>query len=317
MLTRRNFLALSGAAALSPTSGWAAAGVEVIGGVAFGTYWRLTVPSGTEPVRAALEAIVDDVDLEFSPYRPDSALSAFNRATTTDWLPATPQFRAVLGQGLDIARKTNGAFDPTLGPVVARYGFGPIHAGAWGQFEALGINEVAVRKADSRLSADLCGIAKGHALDRMASELEAQGVSNFLLDLGGELCARGYHPEGRDWQVAVEGSHETLGLGLSLRNRAIASSGISAQRYGYDGHMVSHIIDPATGRPVSGRTATVSVLAGTAATADGWATALMAMEHERAVETARAAGLDAALFLHDGHRVRPVLTGSFADHVLG
>lgn len=317
MLTRRSFLALTGAASLAPTAGWAAAGVDVIGGAAFGTYWRLSVPSGIEPARAALEAIVDDVDLEFSPYRPDSALSVFNGAMTTDWLPASDQFRAVLSKGLDIAHQSRGAFDPTVGPVVARYGFGPIHAEAWGQYEGLGINAVAVRKSDAGLSADLCGIAKGYALDRMATALEAQGVGDFLLDLGGELCARGRHPDGRDWQVAIEGASGTLGLGLKLRNSAIATSGGSAQVYGADGHEVSHIIDPRTGSPVSGRTVSVSVVAKSAATADGWATALMAMEHDQAEALATELGLDAVLLVRDGGAIRTITVGAIGDHVLG
>lgn len=321
MLTRRTFLALSGTAAgaaiLAPTAGLAATDVAILGGDAFGTYWRLSVPAGTGVETAPLAAIVAEVDRAFSPYRADSALSAFNRADTTDWLPAAPDVISVLAQGLAISVTSAGAFDPTVGPLVNRYGFGPIHAESWGGADRLEVDSDAIRKADSGLSLDLCGIAKGHALDRMATELTRQGVADFLLDLGGEVCARGRHPAGRDWRVAIERLTGDLPLAVSLDGRAIATSGIAAQSYGSGAGVVSHIIDPRRGTPVGSDTVTASVLADDATTADGWATALMAMPHEQALDVAEKAGIDALLFVHDGETLRPLTAGRFTDHLVG
>lgn len=317
MFTRRTFLALSGAAALLPGPGYASNEISILGGDAFGTYWRLALPMDTEVDVSGLRAIISQVDAGFSPFRPDSELSRFNRTDTSDWVPVSAGMTKVLGKGLEIAAASGGAFDPTIGPLVNRFGFGPIHAGAWGAFEQIDIAAGAVRKADARLSLDLCGIAKGHALDRMATALDTQGISDFLLDLGGELRAGGHHPDGREWQVAVESLAGQFPLVVRLDRKAIATSGLSAQSYGRNGKMVSHIIDPHTGSPVGGEMVTVSVLADDATIADGWATALMAMPPEAAFETAEAIGLDALLFMRDGTVLRPVMTGRFAESVLG
>lgn len=318
MLTRRQFLALSGAVALVPQVGFAAPGTVTVGGPAFGSYWRLTVADGSEgpTARALIEGVIEHINRVFSPYRADSEVSTFNRVDTRDWLSASGDFRLVLGHALEIARQSSGAFDPTIGPLVSRFGFGPIEAPVWGAFDQIEVGPDGARKDDAGLSLDLCGIAKGHALSAMIVGLENRGLSDFLLDLGGEVAARGSHPAGRSWQVAVEEQVGRLALGVRLEGRAIATSGVGAQRYGRPGSEVSHIIDPLMQSPVSGATVSVSVLDEDAARADGWATGLMAMPFERAVETAWAHDLDALLLVRDGEIAQPIMTGNFADHLL-
>ncbi|GGA46046.1 FAD:protein FMN transferase [Pelagibacterium lentulum] len=318
MLTRRHFLAISGASVLMPGPGLAATGIETLGGPAFGTYWRLTVPNAIASTvsRPQITAIIETVDRVFSPYREDSELTAINRADTRDWLPVSSAFNAVLGHALQIAHRSGGTFDPTIGPVVARYGFGPIEADAWGNYAQIGSGDNRVRKNDPGLSLDLCGVAKGYALAAMAANLERQGLTDFLLDLGGELMARGVHPSGRDWQAGVEGPDGQLALGVRLDGRAIATSGIAAQSYGLPGQEISHIINPLTQRPVSGATFSVTVLDHDAASADGWATALMAMPFEKAIETAELFDIDALVLVRDGNKVRALTSGNFADFLL-
>jgi thiamine biosynthesis lipoprotein len=127
---------------------------------------------------------------------------------------------------------------------------------------------------------------------------------------------RGDHPSGRAWQVAIEGLDNRLALGVRLNGRAIATSGIAAQNYGLPGSEISHIIDPLTQNPVSGATLSVSVLDEDAARADGWATALMAMPFEKALETAKSFDTDALMLISDGDGFRPLMTGNFADQLL-
>lgn len=318
MLTRRHFLALTGASVLMPGIGFTATGTETLGGPAFGTYWRLTAPDAAARAvsRPQITAIVEAVDKVFSPYRDDSELTAVNRADTRDWLPVSPALNTVLGQALHIAQRSAGAFDPTIGPVVSRYGFGPIEADAWGAYAQIGAGADRVRKDDPGLSLDLCGVAKGYALAAMAENLERQGVTDFVLDLGGELMARGVHPSGRNWQAGVEGLDGQVTLGVRLDERAIATSGIAAQSYGLPGQEISHIINPLTHRPVNGATFSVSVLDHDAALADGWATALMAMPFEKAIETARSFDIDALVLVRDGNGLRPLTSGNFADFLL-
>lgn len=320
MLTRRHFLTLSGAAALVSATPAVAAQTVTLGGDAFGSFWRLTLPGDADTTQAELcvQGVVAQVDGLFSPYRAESELARFNNTHSTDWISLSPQSRTVIAAALDIATRSTGAFDPTVGPVVARFGFGPILGAEQGHFSQLHLGAQGLRKDLAGLSLDLCGIAKGHALDLVAERLDALGIKDYLLDLGGELLARGAHPAGRGWQVAIEASDGLSGLRhmVSLDGLAIATSGLVAQGFQFGGQMLGHIIDPHANAPVSWETASVSVLAQTAMEADGWATALMALPHETAIGLAEAQGLDALFQLRKATGQSSVTTGRFSAHLL-
>ena len=317
--TRRAALGLIGATFLTPRAALAA-GLEVQSGTAFGTTWRLAggQGSGLAAFRPGIEAVLAEVDRQFSPWRADSALSAFNASvggveeTEADLLTVT---RAALG----IARVSEGAFDPTVGPLVARWGFGPIHAGGAPDWRGIRAGATGLGKTRADLTLDLCGIAKGWALDRVAALLRDSGAGAFLFELGGEFIALGDHPDGRAWRVAVE--HPLAGQPppVALRlpgGMAAATSGLAVQSYLLDGRLYGHIIDPAAGVPATGALGSVTVAAPDAMTADGWATALFAAGAEDGPEMARAAGL-AALFLSvEGGSLRRVVTGPMAELIL-
>lgn len=320
-MKRRQFLTLSGAAFLASTMPLAAREMVTIGGAAFGSYWRLTLAdgAGAEAVAQQVAQTIARIDLIFSPYRADSEFGEINVSETRAILPLSPSAREVLADALDIAAASDGAFDPTVGPDVARFGFGPITRGKGAHFSDIVLEPDGMRKQRADLSIDLCGIAKGHALDRLTAMLDEAGVGDYLLDLGGELAARGRHPAGRGWQIAVdtpsEGQMPMLPM-LLLENQAIATSSNRIQGFEIGGQWHGHIIDPATSAPALGQTVSVSVLSINGRHADGWATALAALSHERAIALAEATGLDTLFLLDDGDRLKPVTTGRFADHLL-
>ncbi len=223
----------------------------------------------------------------------------------------------VTRSALRIAKASGGRFDPTVGPLVARWSFGLIHDGeivsnGWREIDAGGRHLVRKRPG---LTLDLCGIAKGHALDRMVALLLDAGLDHFLIDLGGELAARGRHPSGRIWQVGVEdprlGSADLAGV-LLLDGMAVATSGDRANGYALGGRRYSHIIDPASREPVAGALASVSVLLPTGREADGWATALLATGPE-GPELARRQRIPALFVFRDGGGLRRVATETFED----
>lgn len=316
MLTRRLFLAMAAGAALSgPRTAFAAA-VETIGGDAFGSYWRLSLPAGADPetAREAIEAVVAEIDALFSPYRPDSELSRVNRHRGESACALSAEMRLVLDAALAVSRASEGAFDPTVGPLVRRFGFGPVEGTADASHRDLRLVAGGLEKGVARLSVDLCGIAKGRALDRAGAALDALGARDWLLDLGGEVLARGRHPAGRHWQVAVEPVGRTAPVVLRLRDRAVATSGTAAQAYEFDGRRYGHVIDPARGAPAEGGFDTITVAAATGMEADAWATALLALEGARAVAMAGALGIDALFVPRVG---APVMTGGFDALVAG
>jgi len=319
---RRHFLALGGAACLAaPAFARAAPALTTIDGHAFGTSWRASLPAGaaTGPLRPALEELLAGLDLAFSPWRADSVISRFNSGTARD-MAVSSEIADVARSALAVAQASEGRFDPTVGPLVARWGFGPIHEGTMpsGGWHGLSADDAHIAKADPALTLDLCGIAKGHALDRMVALLMDAGHDRFLIDLGGELAARGRHPSGRIWQVGIEDPRPAMdGLAGALRldGMAVATSGDRINGYDIGSRRFSHIIDPATREPVQSRLASVSVLAPTGREADGWATALMAAGGA-GPELADRRGISALFLFREGDGLRRAAISRFAQHLV-
>jgi len=303
-LTRRHFLTLSAATlAVRPAH---ASGLQTLGGEAFGSYWRgiFADDLAAGDVSGLIGQVVAEVDRQMSPYQPGSELSVFNRAGQAQLSGGVIETTRA---ALQIAMDTGGAFDPTVGPTVARYGFGPIRGAEGPGWQALSLSGARLTRATEGVTLDLCGIAKGHALDRMAAGLEMAGVSDFVLELGGEVIARGQHPEGRPWQVGIEDGAGSLAGIARLQGMAVATSGLWDQSYRIRTARYGHIIDPATGTPVGGSLASVSVFHDRAMIADGLATALFVMGADRALTHAWNTGL-AAVLVADGGAV--TMTGA-------
>ncbi len=309
--SRRAFMAGLGAALASPALVRAESS-EHLSGRAFGTHWQITGPEGAvlDQLRPALEALFEGIEREMSPWRADSIVSRFNASRSGT--PASAEMTRVAQAALGLARASDGAFDPTVGPLVARWGFGPIETGAAPDWRGLTVEAGRLTKRQTDLTLDFCGIAKGRALDRALDLARGEGFDNLLIDLGGELRALGRHPRGRDWAVAV--AHPVPGQPAPAivhlpEGMAVATSGLGAQSYGLNGRLWGHIMDPATARPVDGQLRSVTVLAADAMTADGWATALFAAGDDAGPAVARARGI-AALFLFEaGMTLRRVETG--------
>ena len=330
-LTRRHLLAITAAATLGAAAGVRAATPTIlvgrpatrqVTGTAFGSTWRITLADNARPdiFRPDIETLLSDIDRMMSPWRSDSEISVFNRSQVSE-MPVSAEMALVGGAALDIAQRSNGWFDPTVGPVVARFGFGPItgigsvqDAPHW---QALRVSGESLSRTQPGTTIDLCGIAKGRALDLMSATLTGAGYADFLIDFGGELIARGRHPEGRSWQVAVDdprpGIEGAYGV-LALEDAAVATSGLKMQSYTVGDHAYSHIIDPHHGLPVESAVASVSVLARDAMTADGWATALTAAGVDGPA-LAALNGISAFFLFRNGNGLRSESVNGF-DEVL-
>lgn len=320
-LTRRQWMASAASLLLAPVPAHAAGGVAVTEGPAFGAGWRLVtapMPEGGA-LRRRIEAAITAVDRTMSPFRADSDLTRFNRTADTDWQPLPAGVCTVVREALRVAALTSGAFDPTVGPLVGRYGFGPIHGRADGRAGEIAAGDGAVRKARPDLTLDLCGIAKGYALDLAAAACEVEGVSDYLIEIGGEVRARGRHPAGRPWQAGIErplpGAAEVQRV-LGVDGVAFATSGNAVNAYRYKGHGYAHIIDPATRRPADTPLASVTVAAYRGMTADALATALFAMGLERGQAFAEAAGIEALFLIAEGGGISERATGGFERRIL-
>lgn len=319
-MSRRIFLTGAAGLVLARPNAATAATVE-LGGPAFGASWRAVVPAGVDAtdLGAALEAIVASVDGAMSPFRPMSEIGRFNASDSTDWQVLSPPTCKVIAWALDVADLTGGAFDPTVGGIVGQYGFGPITRRSAGDRSGILLRAGAVRKELPDLTLDLCGIAKGHALDLMLAAVDSVGARDFLVEIGGEVAARGRHPAGRRWRAGIETplpGPAGLQRVVALDGETLATSGNRVNSYVSEGRRYSHLIDPHRRGPAESRLASVSVLAPSAVMADAMATALFAMGDQGGPACAEDLGLAALFLLHGDAGIHEITTGSFADRYI-
>ena len=169
--------------------------LDTLEGTAFGTTYSIVGPAGErlDRIRPEIKRLFDEIDRQMSPWRSDSTLSRFNAAPSGKH-PAETEVINVAACALDLAEQSAGAFDPTVGPLVARWGFGPIAGSEVLDWLGISVAEKGISKTRQDLTLDLCGIAKGRAVDVAVEGAVDAGVNDFLMDLGCELKAVGRHP---------------------------------------------------------------------------------------------------------------------------
>lgn len=317
---RRLVLAAGLAAIAAPALARSPAATSVLDGPAFGTWWTVTLPEPTDTgrLRPTLVETLARIDRLMSPWRADSAVAAFNQSQITDWMRIDPELHSVTAAALALRADSAGSYDPAVGPLVHRWGFGPISGEFAADSPGFSLTDDALRKLDPALTLDLCGIAKGYALDQLVHTLEHYGAQDFVVDLGGEIAARGRHPSGRSWHVAVEDPRPEASGAVAvvdLGGRAIATSGDKVNAFTLGARRYSHIIDPGTAEPVLGSAASVSVIADTAMIADGWATALTAAG-ATGPALAHKHGVDSLFLFNEPAGLRRVAVNGFAEHLL-
>ena len=319
-MVRPSLLALLPLLAALPACGERSHGTRVplhtLRGRTMGTTWSVKVLGATAAPAAlerAIQATLDAVDARMSTYKDDSELSRLNRHAGRDPFRVSGALFEVLQVARDVAARSEGAFDITVGPLVDAWGFGPrgrptrvpadetllalrARVGRH-RIDLVAGDEPTVRKTAPAVSCDLAGVAKGYAVDRVADVL--RGVRGYLIDVGGEIRAAGVGPDDVAWKVAVEmpdGNGAVAARVVPLRDMAMATSGDYRNYYEEQGRRFSHLIDPRTGRPITHALASVSVLHARCDVADAWATALMVLGPEEGLDLAEREGL-AAFFL--------------------
>lgn len=268
-----------------------------------------------------------------STYAPDSELSRFNSSEPGAWVSVSPELALVIERALYFNQLTGGAFDVTVGPLVNRWGFGPLIGQRVDQSRIPSDSEIAellqltgshrlevslsppqVRKS-AQVYVDLSGIAKGYAADVLADYFDSLNMPSYFIEIGGELRIKGLKPDGSGWIPAIEKpldspEPEVYQIFYSQgRTLAVAGSGDYRNYFEEDGVRYSHEIDPSTGRPVSHSLAAVTVIAPTAMEADALATAFMVMGEHKSYDLAQSMGL--AVYLISKHPEQDGFTERF------
>jgi len=268
-----------------------------------------------QALEAGIGEVLAQVDALMSTYRLDSELSLLNRFDEPDWFGVSADTAAVIDEAQQVASLTGGAFDVTVSPLVNLWNFGPVKRTEDRVPSAAEIEDVmgrigfekvevrlsppAVRKERGDLSIDLSGVAKGFAVDKVAERLERDKIQNYMVDVGGEVKARGRNPKGDPWRIGIEtptSGERDVGRIISLDGLAVATSGDYRNYFEQDGVRYCHLIDPRSGRPIGHTLASVTVVGPDCARADALATALMVLGPDAGYNLAVEEEL-AALFL--------------------
>ncbi len=282
--------------------------VVSLSGETMGTTFNITAIGDDldeNALSSAVESTLAAVNAKMSNWDPNSEVSTFSASSSTDPVSVSPEFATVIAAANDVHDKSGGTFDVTLGPLIELWGFGPrkpedpipsdadIQAAldAVGQSRLLSLDTQTgtLSKSNPGVGINLSAIAKGYGIDAVAETLAETGIENYLVEIGGDVVAKGENDKGESWRIGVEkpkAGSQDLQLIVPLDNRGMATSGDYKNFFEQDGVRYSHIIDPTTGRPITHHTTSVTVLAENAMMADAWATAMLALGQDAGMKLA-------------------------------
>ena len=292
-------------------------------GYIFGTTYKITykyVNDIEEEIKAALLR----VDNALSMFNAQSTISKINRNEPVDALSDTT-FMKVFRLAMSISETTHGAFDITVAPAVNAWGFGFKNAGNITEATIDSLREIVgfemiheegdrIIKDDPRIMLDCSAIAKGYGCDVVAELLSANGISDYMIEIGGEIVVRGKNTKGEVWNIGISEPDENqsesgskLNTILHLTDCAVATSGNYRNFYEKDGVKYAHTINPQNCRPVQHSLLSATVIASDCATADAFATSFMVMGADSATAiVTRTPGLQAYLLVSDSDGTKAI-----------
>lgn len=302
--------------------------VQELSGITMGTAWSVKFV-GSAAARQTLGRMIpsalDRVVVQMSPWETNSDISRFNRSPTNEWQTLPPEFFKVMESALRIARESGGAYDPTLGALIDLWGFGPSgprtrpptadniaphhRACGWQQID-LDTGHRRMRRSKGG-TVDLCGIAKGFAVDLIMETLHRHGLYHALIEIGGELRGSGVKPDGSPWWVEIDRCTDSATpMLVALHDLAIATSGCE-RGFTSGAQHFSHTLNPHTGWPTANGMVTATVLHSSCMEADAYATALMVLGQDAAIDFAATNRLAAVILCKHGdtftERTTPML----------
>lgn len=289
----------------------------------------------SEQIYQGIEAILQDVNAKMSTYIPDSELSLFNKNPEVNTpIEVSADLALVVAEAIELNQITQGALDVTVGPVVNLWGFGPekrvekaptaeqiAERKAWVGIEKVQLTQkndkFFLAKSVPQLYIDLSSIAKGFGVDKVADYIAEQGITNYLVEIGGEIRANGHNAENKAWQIAIEkptfDGTRSVSQVIGLQDFAMATSGDYRNYFEQDGKRFSHEIDPKTCQPIQHNLASITVLSKRSMTADGLSTGLFVLGAEKALEVAEQYNLPIYLTVKTTQGFENKMSSKFAE----
>lgn len=304
-------------------------------GYIFGTYYSIKIRTSQKIPN--LQKTIDEqfalVNNQMSVFTKESIINKLNKAGKGEWIDTPPELHTVLKTSAEIYNQSRGAFDPTVGKLVRLWGFGPD-----GRRQTPAVKDIAkvmksvgfdkiiikgnkVSKTNMQTEINLSAIAKGYAVDLIASKIKSLGYHDFLVDIGGEVYASGNRDDkGQGWSIGIaepaENEHKNL-MTIGLKDMAVATSGNYNNFYYENGKKIAHTIDPTSGYPAEHNLVSASVFNLSCMKADAYATALMSMGEKKGLNFADKNDLAAILFVKDKNGKITVLFSKQAQKLIG
>lgn len=265
-------------------------------GFIFGTVYHVTYQYNRD-LKDEIESELNKVDNSLSPFNNQSVITAVNQNKNPE---VNEMFSDVFNLAEQVSQETDGAFDITVAPMVNLWGFGfkkgisPSKQKIDSLRQIVGYKKVSLRdghviKADKRIMLDCSAIAKGYGSDVVARYLRSKGITNFMIEIGGEIVTSGKSEKRLPWKIGVTkptddslNTNQELETVLNVTDKAMATSGNYRNFYYKGGKKYAHTIDPKTGYPVQHSLLSSTVLASNCATADAYATAFMVLGIDKA-----------------------------------
>lgn len=306
-----------------------------ISGATMGTRYNIKFPENedidVDIFKADVTKRLFEINKLMSTYDPESELSRLNQYRYTKPFPISEETALVLQEAIRLGELSDGVLDVTVGPLVNLWGFGPTkrpetiptdeaveQIRKYVGLDKFTLSGNSVTKLHPLLYIDLSTIAKGYAVDELARLLEQANVTNYLVEIGGEMRVSGKKSSGKAWSIAVEKpitQARAVQRIISIGNNAIATSGDYRNYYEEDGVRYSHLINPKTGKPIQHNTVSVAVVHPSSMVADGLATAFNVMGVEKALALANENDIAALVIVKNGDKFEELTSSTFDDVV--
>lgn len=250
----------------------------------------------------SIDSLFHLIDRSMSLWDSTSLISRINRNDTA--YIVDEHFEKVFRKAFEVYHITDGSFDPTVSPLVRAWGFSfkkglppPDSTQVDSLHKLIGFRKVkledgVILKDDPRIEIDFNAIAQGYTVDLISNFLEQKGIEDYLVEVGGEVRAKGINERDSTWVIGIDkptkngGDQRPIQATVVLQDRSLATSGSYRKFFERDGKKYSHVIDPTNGYPVMHNMLSVSVIAKDCTTADAYATAFLVMGMDKAFEKA-------------------------------
>lgn len=309
-------------------------------GRTMGTTYSIKVVTTIERVASLklqekIDVALVQVNDEMSTYLSSSEISRFNHSTSTAPVEISDGFARVLQESMRLGQLSSGKLDITVGPLVNLWGFGPeqrpetvpndevlADTRARIGLKNLHLHGNTLSKDIPNLYIDLSTTAKGYGVDVVAELIEANGIVDYLVEIGGEMRLKGFKHTGELWAIAIEkpildtsGEQRAVHQVIIPKDNAVATSGDYRNYFEVEGQRFSHIIDPATGKPIDHNLVSVTVISSSSMTADGLSTALMVMGPDEGLKFAQEHELAALFISKTEHGFKEAFTVKFRQYL--